>query len=432
MRIAANGGLAPPFVVSGSGPARTRGTQAPMPPDVPRAEIRVFRVVVAIIFLDNVLFTLVVPALPVFADRYGLSDSVAAAIFLAFPLAQLVTSPFAGRAADRLGRRPVIVASILLMLVATVAFAAADGVVMLVAARALQGVAGSLTWTAGLAALSDTVPQERLGYRMALAETLGGGAGLLGPVIGGPSIDAFGTGWTFLAAAALPLILLPVVITLPETRRPGTVTPPLLPALRALARQPGARGGALGLAALAAVLALLEPLVPLDLDDRFDLSSTGIGLVFGAWFLAFFAVSPLAGRWSDRHGRRRPLLVGGIAAAAVLPLVPVAPGPVTVALVLAALGTCLAVMAAPTGPLLAEAVDRAGMGGNYGLSSSVMTLVFAMGYSLGPATAAAASAVTSFTVIAAFAAVAVLGAVVAADRQLARVRELIPAEDNPG
>lgn len=178
----------PPFVVLGRvrGPRRGVG-QAPMPPGVPRAEARAFRVVVAIIFLDNVLFTLVVPARPVFADRYGLSDSVAAAIFLAFPLAQLVTAPFAGAgAADRLGRRPVMVSSIVLMLVATVAFAAADGVLTLTVARALQGVAGCLTWTAGLAALSDTVPQERLGYRMALAETLGGGAGLLGPVLAAP------------------------------------------------------------------------------------------------------------------------------------------------------------------------------------------------------------------------------------------------------
>lgn len=403
-----------------------------MPPGVPRAEARVFRVVVAIIFLDNVLFTLVVPALPVFADRYGLSDSVAAAIFLAFPLAQLVTAPFAGRAADRLGRRPVMVSSIVLMLVATVAFAAADGVLTLTVARALQGVAGCLTWTAGLAALSDTVPQERLGYRMALAETLGGGAGLLGPVLGGPAIDAFGTGWTFFAAAALPLVLLPAVVALHETRRPGTVTPPLLPALRALARQPAARGGALGLAALAAVLALLEPLVPLDLDERFGMSSTGVGLVFAAWFLAFFVVSPLAGRWSDRHGRRRPLLVGGVAGALVLPLVPVAPGPVTVALALAALGCALAVMAAPTGPLLADAVDRAGMGGSYGLSSSVMTLVFALGYTLGPATASAASAVTSFPVIAVVAALGLLAFAVGADRQLARATHLLPVEEDPG
>lgn len=403
-----------------------------MPPDVPRGEARVFRVVVALIFLDNVLFTLVVPALPRFADRYGLSDSMAAAIFLAFPLAQLVTSPFAGRAADRLGRRPVMVGSVVLMLVATVAFAAADGVATLTIARALQGVAGCLIWTAGLAALSDTVPQERLGYRMALAETLGGGAGLLGPVVGGPMIDAFGTGWTFLAAAALPLVLLPLVAALPETRRPGTVTPPLLPAVRALVRQPGARGGAIGLAVLAAVLALLEPLVPLHLDDRFGLSSTGVGLVFAAWFLAFFLVSPLAGRWSDRHGRRWPLLVGGLAGAALLPLVPLAPGPVPVALALAALGTALAVMAAPTGPLLAEAVDRAGMGGNYGLSSSVMTLVFAAGYTLGPATASAASAVTSFEVIALASAAAVAVAVVAADRQLARATGLVPTEDRRG
>ena len=399
-----------------------------MPADPPGSSARVFRVVVAIIFVDNVLFTLVVPALPVFADRYGLSDSLAAAIFLAFPLAQLVVAPFAGRAADRLGRRPVMVASAVLMLVATLAFAGANGIGMLIAARALQGLAAGLAWTAGIAALCDTVPPERLGYRLALAETLGGGASLVGPVVGGPLIDGLGTGWTFSLMAVLPLTLGVVVLGLPETRRPGTVTPPLLPALRAMWRESGARGGALALMVLAAVLALMEPLLPLDLDDRFGLSSTGVGLVFGAWFLAFFAIAPLAGRWSDRRGRRLPVLVGGTITAIALPMVPIAPSPLLVAVALLGCGAGLAILGAPTGPLLSEAVDRAGMGGNYGLSSSVITLVFSLGYTVGPASASAASAVTSFAVIAAGAAVLVLAVTLAADRQLSRVEALRPGE----
>ena len=399
-----------------------------MPADPPGSSARVFRVVVAIIFVDNVLFTLVVPALPVFADRYGLSDSLAAAIFLAFPLAQLVVAPFAGRAADRLGRRPVMVASAVLMLVATLAFAGAKGIGMLIAARALQGLAAGLAWTAGIAALCDTVPPERLGYRLALAETLGGGASLVGPVVGGPLIDGLGTGWTFSLMAVLPLTLAVVVLGLPETRRPGTVTPPLWPAMRAMWREPGARGGALALMVLAAVLALMEPLLPLDLDDRFGLSSTGVGLVFGAWFLAFFAIAPLAGRWSDRRGRRLPVLVGGTITAIALPMVPIAPSPLLVAVALLGCGAGLAILGAPTGPLLSEAVDRAGMGGNYGLSASVITLVFSLGYTLGPASASAGSAVTSFAVIAAGAAALVLAVTLAADRQLARVETLRPGE----
>ncbi len=158
---------------------------------------------------------------------------------------------------------------------------------------------------------------------------------------------------------------------------------------------PKARVAFWALAGVAAVLALLEPLLPLDLADRLNLSSLGIGIVFGAGLISYFALVPVGGRWSDRRGRRAPLIAGGVLMAVGLPFCAVGPA-YSVAIAFAVVGAGMAAMGAPTGPLMVEAVNEAGMVGQYGLSSAMLTVVFAVGYVVGPLLGAAASAVMPF------------------------------------
>ena len=169
----------------------------------------------------------------------------------------------------------------------------------------------------------------------------------------------------------------------PETSTGRGEALPLLPALRKVVVMPRARAAILSLAGLAAVLALLEPLLPLDLDERLGLSPFAIGLVFSAGLLAYFAMVPLAGSWSDRRGRRLPTLVGGVVMALALPLTAVGPA-WSVAIAFAVVGAGMAALGASSGALMVEAVNEAGMEGRYGLSSALLTIVFAAGYAFGP------------------------------------------------
>ena len=271
---------------------------------------RVFGAAAGLIAVDTLLFSVIVPALPRFAERFGLSDAEAALVFAVFPLSQLLMAAFATWLVDRFGRRPMMIGSALLALVATLAFAGAEHIGVLVAARAVQGGSAAFAWTAGIAAISDVFPQSQLGFRIGLAETVGGGAGLAGPIVGGALIDAVGLDAAFLAVAALPAARAAAGPGRARDAAPGARRARMLPALRRLAREPQAQAGAVALAMIAAVLALLEPLLPLDLDARLGLSSMLIGVVFACGLAANFVAAPLAGRWSDRRGRRTPLVVG--------------------------------------------------------------------------------------------------------------------------
>jgi MFS family permease len=356
----------------------------------------VFWTATALIAVDTILFTMVVPALPEYQDRYGFSDAVGSLIFAAFPVGQLVTAVWAAGLVDRFGRRPVMILAALTLAAATLAFALANGVPLIALARLVQGLAAGLVWTAALAAISDVYPQEELGFRMGLAETGGGVMGLVGPLFAGVLIEAVGLDETFYIATALPVLALIPALLVPETRRAEAAAPSrLLPDLRRLWGVPAARVAAVTLAAAAGVLALVEPLLPLDLSERLDLSSLGVGIVFAIGLAAYLLLVPIAGRWSDRRGRRTPIIVGGALMAVGMPFIAVGPvGLVTVAF--SVVGAGMAAMIAPSGPLMVEAVDEAGMVGRYGLSSAALTVIFALGYTVGPLVGAASSAVLPF------------------------------------
>jgi len=234
----------------------------------------VFWTATGLIALDTILFTMVVPALPEFAERDGFGDTTAALIFAAFPVAQLATALIAAGLVERLGRRPVMIGAVVLLTLATLAFSVAHGPGALAGARAAQGAAAGFVWTAGMAAITDIYPHNQLGLRMGLAETAGGATGLVGPIIGGILVAAIGLDATFRVAALLPLLAVIPAFLVPETRMPGRPRPPsVLWALKRLARVPRA-ACVRGLPALfAGSLALLEPLLPLDLSDRLGLGS---------------------------------------------------------------------------------------------------------------------------------------------------------------
>ncbi len=374
-------------------------------PLAPTRRAFVFWTVTSLIALDTILFTMVVPALPDFADRDDFGDTTAALIFAAFPVAQIVSALSAARLVQRWGRRPVMIAAVALLALATVAFAFAHGPIALAGARALQGVAAGLVWTSALAAIADIYPRNQLGLRMGLAETAGGATGLIGPVAGGALIAAVGLEETFLIAAALPVVALVPTLMVPETRRADAPpSPPVLRALARLARVPAARVAGVALALFASGLALLEPLLPLDLDRRLGLGSLGVGVVFAAGLAAYYATMPIAGRWSDRRGRRLPIMAGGILMACGLCCVGLGPA-WFVAVAFAVAGAGMACVAAPSGPLMVEAVDQTQMAGNHGVSGAVLSAIFAGGYALGPLLGAAASATIPFALTTAIAGV---------------------------
>ncbi|WP_244277474.1 MFS transporter [Geodermatophilus obscurus] len=187
------------------------------------------------------------PLYRVYQERFGFSAGVLTTVFGIYALALLATLLVVGALSDHVGRRPVIVAGMLLQVVAMALFWAADSVGWLLAARVVQGLSvGSLTGALGATLLDHQRSDRPLG---ALVNSASPGLALaLGAVSAGLSVEFVPapTDWVFGTLTALFAVAAGVALLLPESspRIPGA-----LASLRPRAHVPAAQRAAFLVAA---------------------------------------------------------------------------------------------------------------------------------------------------------------------------------------
>jgi EmrB/QacA subfamily drug resistance transporter len=131
-----------------------------------------------------------------------------------------------GSLGDRFGRRRVFVAGLAGFAVTSALCGLAPSAETLIAARALQGVAGALLVPGSLAIISASFHPSDRGRAVGAWSGLAGVASAIGPFLGGWLIDAASWRWVFLIN--LPMAAVTIAITLrhvPETRAAGAVRP---------------------------------------------------------------------------------------------------------------------------------------------------------------------------------------------------------------
>lgn len=176
--------------------------------------------VLAVVLLDALGYTLIVPLLPMYAERFGASPFAASALFAAYPVFQMIAAVGLGRLSDRIGRRPVLVGSQLGTLASFVLLAKANSLWVLFLARALDGATAGNT-TVALAQVSDVTPPAERTRAFALI-----GACFSIGFFAGPSLIAVLAGrgmhtaiWVAAGFSAASVILSAVLIK--DARPPG-------------------------------------------------------------------------------------------------------------------------------------------------------------------------------------------------------------------
>lgn len=338
-------------------------------------------VVTVALFTDTVVYSLVVPILPRYANSLGAGPGEIGFLFASYALALLVALPVFGVLSDRVGRRRPMLFGLLGLGGATLLFGFADSYGELLAARLLQGAAGAITWTAGLAAVADVYPPERRGQALGTALSATAAGGLVGPALGGVFYDWGGYRLPFLVVGGLA-VADGVVRSLLLDEPPRHVNEGH-PSLRRLLgeRSIWVTSGIVILGA--SLFSLMEPVIPPHLEVRFDASSTLIGVLFMGVWLGFGAASSLAGFLSDRWGPTRCMAVGLALMALFVPWLSFPDHAVVQAVVMALVGLAVGLTLAPTLPELANAVDNLG-GGSYGSVYAIWNEFFAVGMAVGP------------------------------------------------
>ena len=106
--------------------------------------------------LDLIGFGIVVPILPRYAERFGASGLTVGLLFASFSLAQFAAAPLLGRLSDRIGRKPVIVISLLGTAIGSFVTGAAGALWLLFLGRVIDGGSGASLAVAQAAAVSYT------------------------------------------------------------------------------------------------------------------------------------------------------------------------------------------------------------------------------------------------------------------------------------
>jgi len=176
-------------------------------------------IVLFTVLVDVIGFGIVIPILPFYVSSFGASPFVVTMLFSTFALFSFISSPFLGALSDRVGRRPVLLASISTTAIGWFVFAAANSIPLLFLGRIIDGaMAGN--FTVAQSCLVDVARNEKeRGANLGLIGAAFGIGFLIGPVVGG-LLSTVSHAFPFWIAGALATVnSILAYIFLPETHK---------------------------------------------------------------------------------------------------------------------------------------------------------------------------------------------------------------------
>ena len=339
---------------------------------------RLLALVSSIIFVDAMLFSALTPLVPGYAEEFDLSKAGAGLLVGAYGAGALFGGIPGGLAAARWGPKRAVVGGLLLLSVASLAFASADSALTLGGARFIQGLSSTATWAGALAWISVTAPQSRRGEVIGTAFGAAVFGAVLGPMFGGLA-ELAGVRLSFTVVGVLTLVF----AALASLGRSAPVEAATLNGLTLAFRDARFLGG-LWLNMLPAMLfGVLIVLTPLALDEA-GWATFAIASVFFAAGLIEVLLNPFLGRFSDRVGRLLPIRISLTASVAVAIGLAVAAvsGPVLIALLVCAAAVSFGSMYTPSMALASHRAEAVGLA--QGLAFGVMNTAWAAGEVAGP------------------------------------------------
>lgn len=274
-------------------------------------------------FVSGVGMSMLAPVLPLYIQHLGVTDTgkIAQISGLAFGITFIISaifSPIWGLAADKFGRKPMLLRASLGMAIVIGCMGFATNVYTLVGLRLLQGVITGYA-TACTTLIATQTDKEHTGYALGLLSTASIAGSLLGPSIGGFIEEGFGLRNVFFITGGL--LLIAFITTLLFVKESFTREDKKLLNLKEVWRTLPEKSLTITMFitffVLTVALYSVEPVLTVYITHLSHNSSHVAliaGLTFSASGLANIVAAPRLGKLSDRIGVHKVMLVSLLAA----------------------------------------------------------------------------------------------------------------------
>ncbi len=136
-------------------------------------------------------------AMPTIADELRTDMLWVSWAILSYQIANIGLGLIFGRIGDIFGRRKVLAASYLVMIIGSLLCALSRSIPYLIGFRFLQGAGAAMAQAVGRALAAEAMPEKKGGKAQGLMTTAFHSGFLLGPSVGGFIVDQIGWRWTF-------------------------------------------------------------------------------------------------------------------------------------------------------------------------------------------------------------------------------------------
>lgn len=336
------------------------------------------------VFIDLLGFGIVIPFLPLYAEHLGSTPFLAALLGTTYAGMQFVFAPIWGRLSDRIGRRPIILWTLLVSAGAYLFLGLAGSVAGLFAARLLGGIASGNIPTAQ-AYIADSTPPHQRARGMGLIGAAFGLGFVLGPGIGGllshtsPALPAQ------VAAAMGAANCLWAYFSLPESLKrkdgeDGRHGPGRLRGLAEALRSPGLAPLLLLVFLVRFGFSAMEWTFPLFLKRHLGFSFLKIGLLLAYTGVVMVATQGiLVGRLARPLGERVLVILGTLVMALGFALVPFASSTRGLLILLGILAVGAGLNSPSLTSLISQTAGEDVHGGVLGVSQTFSSLAMILG-----------------------------------------------------
>ncbi len=339
------------------------------------------------IFIDLVGFGIVIPVLPLYAEKFGASEAVIGMLVASYSAMQFVFAPLLGRLSDRIGRRPVLLVSMLGTSLGFLLMGFANTLWLLFVARIIDGITGGNISTAQ-AYIADVTPPEERSRGMGLIGAAFGLGFVVGPVIGG-LMTHISPGAPFVFAAGLAAAnATALFFLLPESlsSEHRTVAGQRASIFKVIA-EAGSRTIGVVMAASffsTVAFAMLTVTYALFANHRFGFDAWHTGLLFGyVGILGAVIQGGLLGRLVKLFGDKALAVAGTALFAVCMFLLPLSPSISLLVLLSGGIAVGNSLMTPTLNGLASKSVSPASQGRVMGVMSSVASLARIIGPLLG-------------------------------------------------